>query len=297
MLKQELSTGEIYKFFSKSNKFSWIDLTGGEPLLRNDLVEIAGIIKEKCKRLYLLHFPTNGSMPDLLEKRVREMIKLRFKSFIVSISLDGTKEIHDKIRGVSGSFEKSIESFKRLKGLKNRSFNVYLGLTLSRFNVGLLDDVYDELAQHGINKDNLHVNIFHSSGHYYGNKGSGNTIDMNKRIANDLKKVKRGLTGPVSYLERKYIKLARRYLETGQTPLKCRALSVSCFMDPCGNVYPCSIFDKKIGNIRKYNYDLRSVWKSDEAKKIRKLVLQGKCPQCWTPCEAYQTILGNLLRK
>ncbi|MBI3814304.1 MAG: radical SAM protein, partial [Nitrospinae bacterium] len=54
----ELTISEIERFFSKSNKFSWLDLSGGEIFLRKDIVEVVEIILRNCKDLYLLHFAT-----------------------------------------------------------------------------------------------------------------------------------------------------------------------------------------------------------------------------------------------
>ena len=53
----ELTLDEIQTFFKKSNKFSWIDLTGGEVTLRDDFVDIADAIITNCRNLYHLHTP------------------------------------------------------------------------------------------------------------------------------------------------------------------------------------------------------------------------------------------------
>jgi radical SAM protein with 4Fe4S-binding SPASM domain len=63
-----------------------------------------------------------------------------------------------------------------------------------------------------------------------------------------------------------------------------------------GNVYPCTVFDRKLGNIRDYNYDLKKILTSETAKKVRKEIEADRCPQCWTPCEAHQMILSNWLK-
>jgi hypothetical protein len=60
----------------------------------------------------------------------------------------------------------------------------------------------------------------------------------------------------VAFLERAYLKRVRRYLETGETPMRCHALRSSCFVDSWGNVFLCTIYDKKIGSLRESGYDL-----------------------------------------
>jgi hypothetical protein len=42
--------------------------------------------------------------------------------------------------------------------------------------------------------------------------------------------------------------------------------------------------------------DLAPIWKSHEASQLQAEIWRGECPQCWTACEAYHSILGNLVR-
>jgi MoaA/NifB/PqqE/SkfB family radical SAM enzyme len=88
----------------------------------------------------------------------------------------------------------------------------------------------------------------------------------------------------------------RQYLETGETPMRCHALRSSCFIDSWGNVFPCTIYDKKVGSLRESGYDLAKIWNSPEAAALQQEIWESQCPNCWTPCEAYQSILGNVLR-
>jgi len=103
--------------------------------------------------------------------------------------------------------------------------------------------------------------------------------------------------GPVGYLERAYLSRVRQYLETGRTPMRCHALSASCFIDSWGNVFPCTIYDRKLGSLRDVDYDLARLWRTGDADQLQQEIWDYKCPQCWTPCEAYQSIMGNLLTR
>jgi radical SAM protein with 4Fe4S-binding SPASM domain len=88
----------------------------------------------------------------------------------------------------------------------------------------------------------------------------------------------------------------RRYLETGETPMRCHALRASCFVDSLGQVYPCTIWDRRLGSLRDVDYDLARLWNTPAATALQADVWERRCPNCWTPCEAYQSILGNALR-
>ena len=72
-------------------------------------------------------------------------------------------------------------------------------------------------------------------------------------------------------------------------------MSASCFISPNGDVHPCITDDRVAGNLRRENYDLRRVFASPEADRLRAAIAEGDCPHCWTPCEAYPTILASAL--
>jgi hypothetical protein len=86
-----------------------------------------------------------------------------------------------------------------------------------------------------------------------------------------------------------------RYLKTGSSPMKSRGLDASLFMDSFGNVYPSIMWDRKVGNIKESQFDLRPIWNGELAKKTRQDIKDGNEPNFWTSCEAYQTLVGNVL--
>jgi MoaA/NifB/PqqE/SkfB family radical SAM enzyme len=74
---------------------------GGEPLLRKDLVDILAYSRSLPLHTSLI---TNGT---LLKSRINEIAP--YINGVVYVSLDGLEKTHDSIRGVSGSFKKSVE--------------------------------------------------------------------------------------------------------------------------------------------------------------------------------------------
>ena len=100
--------------------------------------------------------------------------------------------------------------------------------------------------------------------------------------------------GPVSFLEQRYLRHAETYLQTGVTPMRCHALRSSCFVDSWGDVYPCGMYDRKLGNLREHGMALEPIWNAPRTRQTQRQIWDYDCPQCWTPCEAYQSILGNL---
>jgi MoaA/NifB/PqqE/SkfB family radical SAM enzyme len=298
--RDELSLDEIRRFFRRSNRFVWVDVTGGEVSLRKDFVPICEAIVESCPDLLLLHFPTNGYLTDKIVAATRDILRMGPEKLMITVSTDGDEAMNDRIRGVEGGWRRQIETFRRLRELPGAE--VVLGMTLSAANVDHFPQAFAAARQEIPDLDyrDFHVNIVHESGHYLHN------ADLALRQAVEPEALARAteayarLRGfgwsPVNYLERAYLKHVRRYLESGRTPMRCHALRSSCFIDSWGNVFPCTIYDRKVGSLREADYDLARIWQAEETAALQREIWDYKCPQCWTPCEAYQSILGNVLR-
>ncbi len=128
----ELSPDELQRFFSKSNNISWMDLIGGEIFLRDDILDIIKIIFSHCKNLFLLHFATNGFMVDKTVSLTEKILRYNPPKLLVTVSLDGDKETHERIRGVSGVFEKTLSTFSALRKYNNKKFKVFFSRILTK---------------------------------------------------------------------------------------------------------------------------------------------------------------------
>jgi MoaA/NifB/PqqE/SkfB family radical SAM enzyme len=297
--QNELSPTEIERLFKKAPGFSWIDLTGGEVFLRKDFLEIVEIILAACPNLLLLHFPTNGYLTETIVSAVQKIAQWKPEKLIITISMDGDEGVNDRIRGIPGGWRRQIETFKRLREVPG--VQTVLGMTVSALNVGQFEKTFAAAKNEypPLTYDDFHVNIAHLSPHYFGNTGTDLISGSEKAMAETVENYLRARSyplDPVSFLEKQYMKRVEKYLETKKTPIRCQALRSSCFLDPIGNVYPCTLYDRLIGNIRDWDYDLLALWNSDGAKLLQKEIWDFNCPQCWTPCEAYQSILGSLFR-
>jgi hypothetical protein len=176
---------------------------------------------------------------------------------------------------------------------------VFFGVTLSAFNGGALLPTIASVGRElpGITPGDFHVNIAQVSPHYYANEGMPPTRPEYLADVAGFLSAKGHSFHPVRWLERRYQRLSAGFLASGRTPLPCRALASSVFVDARWNVYPCSMWDRPLGSLRAVDFDLDALWHSQGTRKARAEIEAGQCPHCWTPCEAYQTILGNLLRQ
>jgi MoaA/NifB/PqqE/SkfB family radical SAM enzyme len=299
--KGELTIEEIRNFASRNRFFRWVELTGGEPFLRSDIVEIARTFKENNKSLYLLTFPTN-SLCDakLLEKRIREILGLGIPRIAATVSLDGYRELHDKIRGVPGNFDKAIATYKLLQELAKQHRNLYFvfGYTMTKFNSGEFRKTYEQVKKEipDITVNSFHINLAQTSSNYYKNEGD-NIKPESANVISELEWIlanRRREFGPISMIENAFMKKLVYYARTGKSPMKSRSLDASLFLDSFGNVYPSIMWEKKIGNIRETNYDLAPLWHNEAAEEVRRDIKSRAEPNCWTSCEAFQAITGNV---
>ena len=137
-------------------------------------------------------------------------------------------------------------------------------MTLMAKNADKVDETIAAIRQviPDFRRSELHLNVGHESGHYFDNVGypvEPHHVEILRAIEDHRKKNGSGLH-PVKFLEDRYQALIGKYYETGKSPLPCTALSSSCFIDAYWNLYACSIWDAKVGNLRENAFDLRTLW-------------------------------------
>ncbi len=296
----EMTPGEIALFFERWPQFRWVHLTGGELFMRRDLDDVVAAIQKSCRSMFLLNFPTTGWFGDKTIALVERTLARGVGRLMVTISIDGPKPLHEEMRGLPGSWDKGIDTFRRLRGIKRSNFQTVVGMTLMAKNANRVNETISAIRQviPDFHRSELHLNVGHESGHYFDNVGYPveNHHAEILRAVEDHRKQNGSSLHPVKFLEDRYQALISKYYETGKSPLPCTALSSSCFIDAYWNLFACSIWDAKVGNLRENGFDLRGLWESDRRRELRGDVIAERCSHCWTPCEAYPTILGNLAR-
>ncbi|MGE4299220.1 MAG: 12,18-didecarboxysiroheme deacetylase [Desulfovibrionaceae bacterium] len=98
--------------------------SGGEPLVRQDLVELAKHARAKGMRAVI---STNGTL--ITQEKAKELRDVGLS--YVGISLDGAEEVHDKFRGVPGSYKKAL---KAVENCKAEGLKVGLRFTINKRN-------------------------------------------------------------------------------------------------------------------------------------------------------------------
>ena len=249
----------------------FINLTGGEPFVREDLDEIVKVCFTKSPRVVI---STSGWYED----KVIDMAK-KFPNIGIRVSIEGLAQKNDELRGHQGGFEKGLRTLNRLKdmGLKDIGF----GCTVSNNNSSDMLELYN--LSHSLGME-FATAAFHNS--YYFHKYD-NDITNKKEVCNNFEKLinlQLKENHPKSWFRAFFNMGLINYIEGNKRMLPCEAGLVNFFVEPYGDIYPCNGLEKKywmekMGNIRE-TPDFQKIWTSEQAEKVRSMV--RKCPKnCW----------------
>ena len=311
-LDNELSLDEVKKVAAANHFLQWIDFTGGEPTDRPDFVEVVQAFSDACPDLLVVHFPTNGIATKRIEQAVKQLQATVKARLVVTVSIDGPPELNDRLRGIRNDFAHAVDTFAALRKLLGED-QVFVGMTLHGHKAScgsttseLVESTFaavnaalDSRQEARIDWGTFHLNIPHLSQHYYGNAaseekdgfgGAAHRAEIAAALKLAASKPKRGGAPVMRAVERIYRAEAMKYLATGRTSITCSALLLTSYLSEKGEVYPCTIWDQPLGNVRNSNYALMPIIEAARLKGTRQAVVDQKCPNCWTPCEAYPAI-------
>lgn len=301
--KGELSLEEIEKLTKKlGNSLLNVNFTGGEPFARKEIIDIAKKYIDNTT-IQSIYITTNGSLPDRVEKFAKEIteydkeIELTFQ-----ISIDDLPEAHNKVRKINNLFDQCIETYEKIKKIKN--CNAVVSITVTHENCDNIENIFNHL--HVENKiNNIKCTIVRDEGVYKtpmekkkkildaftfltnkienlskeGNITNYNTNTLQGRLHRKKDFISWNMIKE-TYLDPKYISL-------------CHAGGLFGIIKANGDVYPCEILeDKKLGNVRNNQYNFINLWKSTSNKKIKKFIKDTKC-NCSYECALSYNILGN----
>jgi MoaA/NifB/PqqE/SkfB family radical SAM enzyme len=288
----ELSAEDWAAALAGLESVTWVDVTGGEIFARPDALDVCSRVVEALPSLCLFHFPTSGAWPGEAVTLARA-IAARGVRVVVSVAVQGPRALHDRVSGAPGAFDQALETFRLLRALPR--VDTVFGATLLKENIQLVPEgLFDELARHvgDLRKGDLHVNRAQRSGHYFSNDAmelpAGAAVSSAMRRLLQWKGLPRT---PMDALEAAYRLLAVQDAEgaSGRLPT-CAALHSSVFVSPSGTVYPCHIWAEPLG-LATRGTNIAALVAGERGRWLRSQVARGLCPGCWTPCEAYPTLL------
>jgi radical SAM protein with 4Fe4S-binding SPASM domain len=251
--------------------FKFVNITGGEPFLRDDLEEIIEVMYKKSERIVI---STSGWHTQKILKLAK-----RFPNIGIRVSIEGLSVKNDDLRGKHGGFDRGLRTLLGLKklGIKDVGF----GITVSNKNSN------DMLWLYELSKEldmEFATASFHNS--YYFHKDD-NWITNKDEVTDDFHELIQRLmkeNSPKSWFRAFFNLGLINYIQGGKRMLPCEAGTANFFIDPYGDVLPCNGLEEKywkesMGNIREVK-TFEEIWFSDQANKVRELV--RTCPKnCW----------------
>ena len=300
----ELSLPEIKSIFQSMGHIYLFNVSGGEPFLRRDFVDI---IHAACKYLTpgVIHIPTNAIAEKQVVSKTKQIIELLRTSYpktklTIKPSLDHIGQKHDDIRGVPGNFDKVMSVFKSLSDLKPEyeHLHVELGTVISRWNVDDIreiaefitrldpDSYRNEIAEQRSEMLNLENPITPDATQYE------NAINFFVAELKGGMKQKRLFNRITNAFRLEYYDLAIRILKADKQVIPCYAGISNAHMTPYGDIWACCTlgYDKPMGNLKSHGYDFGSLWQSPQADAVRSYIKDGNC-HCPMANQMYSNIM------
>lgn len=276
---------EVYKKLPAT--LEMIDITGGEPFLRNDIPDIVRTIRGTCPKARIL-ITTNGFLPQKI-KTFAPAIVLADPHIAFRLSLDGWGKTHEKVRRIPHAFEKVMESITILKAAGVHD----LGLTFTLMNINRheLRTVYTYCRKNGLS---FSLNVVHDSPIYFG-MGKTQLQPKPASVKKDFDYLfKRQImsANPKDWGKAWFNRYSYEYMIHHKRPIPCGAGENFFYMDPFANVFMCQIKNWPIGNLRKQYFE--DIWYSKSKQQF--LPKSKACNDCWIICTAKDAIKKNKLR-
>jgi MoaA/NifB/PqqE/SkfB family radical SAM enzyme len=287
---REMSIAEIESVSRSLGSIDRLWISGGEPLIRPDLVEICRIFhRNNGVRHFFL--PTNGSMPDRIAETAESIADLSPQvSLQIMFSMEGKEEVHDAIHQKSGAFKKIVASVELLQRTRLRRihqnkpiFSVLMNTVVTNQNSHEVIPLMEWVIEH------LWVDL-----HTY-SPVRGNALDpAHSQIDAEEFGLLFEQALPVfkRYLARKFgtrnpseqglESIEKRYgswlnvLRGGSLGTPCVAGEGIGVLEPNGAVRVCEL-KPVVGNVRSLLHDFNEVWNSDAAQDMKATVAGCSC--------------------
>ncbi|MGB5261309.1 MAG: radical SAM protein [Gammaproteobacteria bacterium] len=299
----ELSLDEIEHISRSLGRLLWLAFSGGEVYLRKDLVEISQVFYDRNRPAVML-YPSNGLLPDLIREQTERIAAYcRDSVVVVKLSLDGVGTDHDTLRNTRGNFDKTMQTYARLQDLLDTCPNFELGFNtvLTAQNQDKAEEIIDFVG--GLDKRTTHT-ISMVRGNLLDN-GYKQVDPENYRRATEMLATRlRERTAGIHRFRGARLKAAQDVLQrrlihqtlTGQDrSLPCYAGKLNLVLTESGEVYPCEILTRSLGNVRDHDYDIMQVTRTGKAMDVQNSIstTNPHCGTCTHECNYITNILFN----
>jgi MoaA/NifB/PqqE/SkfB family radical SAM enzyme len=158
--REEMTLDALQKAFPDNPGFK-VSLTGGEIFMRKDIMSVLDLFRDKGYACGYL--TTNGTI--ISDERAEALADLAAAGFLkhISVSIDGPGEMHDKARGLKGTFERTCAGLKRLQEAARRKhapLRVSINTTVTHESLEALDQMVDVAEELGVDAIGMNPLMF-----------------------------------------------------------------------------------------------------------------------------------------
>ncbi len=292
----ELTLDELRRVARRIGPLLQLSLTGGEPFLRKDLAGITAAFAEDAHVRYLT-VPTNASLTEVMVRYLESVLPAFPETYFrIVFSIEAIGEAHDEIRAMPGSYAKIEDSFRALAPLRRRFANLVVdanSVYTARTEGTLLATL--ETLSRDFDFDNLSVTYA---------RGEVRDPALLKVSQDAYMRINAFLEGLRRKKERRFLYPLWRGVRDASRQALIRTVFDDEFVSPCvagrklvilgetGEVYPCEILDRPMGNVRDADYDINVLLAREENRELRHWIVDTKC-KCSFECALAANVVWN----
>lgn len=263
-----------------------LNVSGGEPTTRNDLVEICALGVTHLPRLRKLGINTTGLTPHRaipMLTKVVEVCERRGVIFSTRVSIDGVGDVHNDVRQVKEGFDKALQTIRAMQALqKTHRFNFGISTTIFSKN---LNDAENILAWARREELDIVFNMVRFTDPMLGNSDLASTC---KPVGEDEERMRQFFLDRVrldplldgqNYIYLHYADMiANGYHRMAPCPFQTQGV----MLNPDGGLFFCEN-SEVVGNVR--DEDPEAIYFRASSLAHRESIKKEKCPTCLSPCQ------------
>ncbi|MBW2307004.1 MAG: radical SAM protein [Deltaproteobacteria bacterium] len=279
-----------------------LDLTGGEPFL----VDVASVVETlRTENIQSVYLTTNGVLTRHILEQTGKILQSKggFRLFI-GVSLDGPNEVHDRLRGLEGTYRRAIETLEGLALMAQDHSRLHISIkyTIMPENWQYIRKTFDIAQSRGFGftaKPYLLSGILGNTGEV---QFSPEQISSIERQINQIDEamrdhpvrpfqIWRGIAKHADRMfHRELIGYLKNYYLKGKTRglYPCDSSFISVMVHCDGKIYSCPKLMKPVGDLREHT--LEFIWDSVQAREVRRFIQSGACA-CFSQCDLMPSLL------
>jgi putative heme d1 biosynthesis radical SAM protein NirJ2 len=268
---EELTTAEGRSLIDEIARagFKIMIFSGGEPIMRDDLYELAAHARDRGLR------PVLGTNGTLITPEVAGKLK-EAGVMAVGISLDSMdKKAHDDLRGVHGSWDAAVDGMRACREV-GLSFQVHT--TVMDFNYEEVEQITDFALSVGAQAH--HVFFLVPTGRAVEIAEASIKAEQYERLLRRLLEKQRHVPLEIKpTCAPQFLRIAKQMGINTRFTRGCLAGLSYCLINPVGVVQACAYLDFPAGNVREAPFT--TVWREAEVfQRLRTREYTGKCGRC-----------------